>query len=172
MNAGKLKVSIAALCLAASCIIPSVTYAQYGLAAGIRIGGTSGIDAKYFYRSDMAVEGLVGTFGNGFSVTGLLEKSIPIYNTEGLYVYYGGGVHLAFYNGKHSNYSNFGHEVDYYPNNDVGFGVNGIVGIEYRLPENIPIAFSVDLKPFVELGTGGHVAVAPDPSLGVRFIIR
>jgi len=35
--------------------------------------------------------------------------------------------------------SNFGREVDYEKNNDVGFGINGIVGLEYRLPENIPL---------------------------------
>ena len=146
--------------------------AQYELAAGIRVGGTSGVAGKYFFKPDKAVEGIIGTFGNGFSVTGLLEKAIPFYNTEGLYVYYGGGVHIAVYNGKNSMYSNFGREVDYEKNNDVGFGVNGIVGLEYRLPENIPIAFSLDLKPFIEIGTGGRVAVAPDPSIGVKFIIR
>ena len=146
--------------------------AQYALAAGIRLGGTSGVVGRYFYKPDMAIEGIVGTFGNGFSVTGLMEKSIPFYSTKGLYLYYGGGVHTAFYNGRSSTYSYFGREVDYQKNNDVGFGVNGIVGLEYRLPENIPIAFSVDLKPFVEIGTGGHVAVAPDPSIGIKFIIK
>ncbi len=146
--------------------------AQYGLAGGIRLGGTSGVAGKYFYKPDMAVEGIVGTFGNGFSVTGLLEKSIGFYNTKGLYLYYGGGAHTAFYNGKDSRYSNFGREVDYQKNNDVAIGINGIVGLEYRLPENIPIALSLDLKPFVEIGTGGHVAAAPDPSIGIKFIMK
>ena len=146
--------------------------AQYGLAAGIRLGGTSGVVGKYFYKPDMAVEGIIGTFGNGFSVTGLMEKSIQFYSTKNLYLYYGGGVHTAFYNGRSSTYSNFGREVDYQKDNDVGFGINGIVGLEYRLPENIPIAFSIDLKPFVEIGTGGHVAVAPDPSIGIKFIMK
>ena len=147
-------------------------HAQYTTALGVRIGGTSGIAAKFFYKTDMAAEAIIGTFGNGFSVTALMEKYAPIYNAEGLYVYYGGGAHLAFYNGKGSYYSNFGREVDYRRNNDVGFGINGIIGLEYRLPENIPIAFSLDLKPFVEVGSGGYVSVAPDPSIGIKFIIR
>ena len=153
-------------------ILAADLQAQYDLAGGIRLGGTSGVAAKYFYQPDMAVEGIVGTFGNGFSMTGLLEKSIPFYNTAGLYLYYGGGAHLAFYNGDDSRYSYFGREVDYRKDNDVGFGINGIVGLEYRLPENIPIAFSVDLKPFIEIGSAGHVAVAPDPSIGIKFIMK
>ena len=146
--------------------------AQYNTSLGLRFGGTSGISGKYFYRDAHAVEGIVGWFGNGISLTGLLEKYTPVYNAEGLYIYYGGGAHVAFYNGQPERYSHFGREVDYYRNNDVGFGINGIVGLEYRLPENIPLAISLDLKPFVELGTGGHVSFAPDPSIGIRFIIR
>ena len=156
------------LCLSA--VIHS--HAQYQTALGVRIGGTSGLAAKYFYRPELAMEGIFGTFGNGFSVTALIEKYAPVYDAPGLYVYYGGGAHLAFYNGKSSNYSNFGHEVDYRKNNDVGFGINGIVGIEYRLPDKIPVAFSLDLKPFMEIGSGGYVAVAPDPSIGIKFILR
>ena len=153
-------------------LFTSNLHAQYDLAVGIRIGGTSGVAGKYFFKPDMAVEGIIGTFGNGFSITGLLEKSIPFDNAKGLSLYYGAGVHTAFYNGRNSTYSNFGREVDYRPNNDVGFGVNGIVGLEYRLPQNIPIAFTIDLKPFVEIGSSGYVAVAPDPSIGVKFIIK
>lgn len=155
-------------------------YAQYNpdlparnsLSLGVRIGGTSGITGKYFYKNNTAVEGIIGGFGNGFSITGLLERQLPIYDAPGLYVYYGGGAHVAFYNGRGRYYSHFGREVDYRDSNDVGFGINGIVGLEYRLPDNIPIAFSLDLKPFVEIGSGGYVSVAPDPSLGVKFLIR
>lgn len=146
--------------------------AKNSLEAGIRIGGTSGVTGKYFYRQNMAVEGIVGTFGNGFSISALLEKHLPIYGAEGLFVYYGGGAHLAFYNGRSDVYSNFGRDVDYRKSNDAGLGIDGIIGLEYRLPNDIPIGFSLDLKPFVEIGTGGYVAVAPDPSIGIKFIIR
>ncbi len=146
--------------------------AQYAAALGVRIGGTSGIAGKYFYKPTIAAEGIIGTFGNGFSLTGLIEKYEPVYNATGFYVYYGGGAHLAFYDGRNSNYSNFGREVDYRRNNNVGFGINAIVGVEYRLPENIPISISLDLKPFIEVGSSGYVAVAPDPSIGIKFIIK
>jgi len=146
--------------------------AQYSTAFGLRIGGTSGLDVKHFYKSSKAFEGIIGTFGNGISFTGLIEKYSPVYNAQGLYVYYGGGAHLAIYNGRSDHYSYFGREINYYKNNDVGLGINGIVGLEYRLPEDIPISISLDLKPFIELGTGGYVTFAPDPSLGIKFIIR
>jgi hypothetical protein len=153
-------------------LCPAHLQAQYSHALGIRIGGTSGVVGKYFYKPTIAAEGIIGTFGNGFSITGLLEKYEPVYNATGLYVYYGGGAHVAFYDGRSSNYSHFGREVDYRRHNNVGFGVNVIVGAEYRLPENIPIAFSLDLKPFIEVGSGGYVAVAPDPSIGIKFIFK
>lgn len=146
--------------------------AQYNTAIGFRVGGTTGIDAKFFTRQSKAVELIVGSFGNGISFTALAEKYSPVYNAKGLYVYYGGGGHLAFYNGQGRYYGFFGREVDYHRNNDVGFGINGIVGFEYRMPDGIPISFSIDLKPFIEMGTGGYIVFAPDPSFGVKIILR
>jgi hypothetical protein len=154
------------------CLISSDLQAQYSSSVGIRIGGTSGITGKYFYKPTKAAEGIIGTFGNGFSLTGLMEKYSPVINAPGLFVYYGGGAHLAFYNGQNHYYSYFGRDVDYHRNNGVGFGINGIVGLEYRLPENIPISISLDLKPFIEMGSGGYVSFAPDPSIGIKFVIR
>jgi hypothetical protein len=155
-----------------TCLISHDLQAQYNSSIGIRIGGTSGVTAKYFYKPTNAIEGIIGTFGNGFSLTGLMEKYTPVYNASGLYVYYGGGAHIAFYNGKDYNNSYFGREIDYHRNNGVGFGINGIVGLEYRLPEDIPIAISLDLKPFIEMGSGGYVSFAPDPSIGIKFVFR
>lgn len=149
---------------------PSVS-AQYNTSFGIRFGGTSGFTAKHFYKPATAIEGIVGTFGNGFSLTALLEKYVPVYGAPGLNCYYGGGLHVAFYNGRYARNS-FGRDIDYRSGNDAGIGVNGILGLEYRLPDNIPIAFSIDLKPFVEFGSNGYVAVAADPSIGIKFILR
>jgi hypothetical protein len=146
--------------------------AQYKTGLGIRVGGTTGVDGKFFTAHGKALELIAGSFGNGISFTALIEKYSPIYNASGLYVYYGGGGHLAFYNGRNSNYGYFGREVGYRRNNDVGVAINGIVGFEYRMPDGIPISFSVDIKPFIEMGTGGYIAFAPDPSFGVKLILR
>jgi hypothetical protein len=143
--------------------------AQYTTAIGVRIGGTSGFTFKHKYSSVMAFEGILGAFDNGMSITGLIEKQ-HILGPEGLYLYYGGGLHVAFYDGSH--YSRFGREVANRDTNGAGIGLNGIAGLEYRLPNQIPIAFSFDLKPFIEVGSGGYVGFAPDPSIGVKFVVK
>jgi hypothetical protein len=141
----------------------------YTTALGIRVGGTSGATIKHFFRPATAVEGILGTFGNGFSITALMEKNARAFDVEGLNWYYGGGAHIAFYNGNRY-YNVYGREISR-DNHDVGLGINGIIGLEYSLPDNIPVAFSLDLKPFIEI-SGGDVGVAPDLALGIKFLIR
>jgi len=143
----------------------------YKTALGIRVGGTSGLAVKHFFRPATAVEGILGTFGNGFSITGLVEKNAQAFDVEGLNWYYGGGAHIAFYNGNRY-YGVDGRDVRYRDNHDVGIGINGIIGLEYMLPDNIPVAFSLDLKPFIEIDSDGDVGVAPDLALGIKFLIR
>ena len=149
--------------------------AQYTAAIGMRTGGTRGVTAKYFYKPAVAADGILGTFENGFSLTALIEKYDPIYVVRGLYGYYGAGTHLAIYNGnsRYDRYYNYiGRDVASRKANELGFGINIIFGVEYRMPYGIPLIFTVDMKPFVEVGTGGHVSVAPDPSVGIKFMIR
>lgn len=143
----------------------------YHTSIGIRVGGTSGVTLKHYYRPTMAIEGIIGTFGNGFSITGLIQKSANAFDLEGLNWYYGGGAHVAFYNGNRY-YRLYGREVVYRENHDVGIGINGIIGLEYRLPDNVPVAFSLDLKPFIEVDSDGDVGVAPDMALGIKFILQ
>src|SRR5689334_6914578 len=143
----------------------------YKTALGIRIGGTSGVSVKHFYSERSAFEGLMGTFGNGFSLTGLIERHANAFDAIGLNWYYGGGVHVAFYNGNDPRHLG-GREIDHRDNQDIAFGVNGIVGLEYSLPDDIPVAFSLDFKPFVEIDNDGDVGVAPDLALGIKFLIK
>lgn len=143
----------------------------YKTAIGIRLGGTSGATVKHFFKPATAFEGILGTFGNGFSVTGLVERNAQAFDVPGLNWYYGGGAHIAFYNGR-DRYWVEGRHVRYRDDSDIGIGVNGIIGLEYMLPDNIPVAFSLDLKPFIEIDTDGDVGVAPDLALGIKFLIR
>jgi len=143
----------------------------YKTALGIRIGGTSGATVKHFFKPATAIEGILGTFGNGFSVTGLVEKNAQAFDVQGLNWYYGGGAHVAFYNGR-DHYWVEGRHVRYRDDSDIGIGINGIIGLEYMLPDNIPVAFSLDLKPFIEIDSDGDVGVAPDLALGIKFLIR
>jgi len=150
----------------------SIAHAQYRTAIGLRVGGTSGITVKHQFMDRFYGEAILGSFSNGFSLTGLVEKMAPVVNAEGLYFYYGGGAHVAIYNNREIFYSHFGREVKYHDNNDVAVGINVIGGLEYKLPDNIPIAISIDVKPFIEIGSGGYVGFAFDPSLGFKFTFR
>jgi hypothetical protein len=143
---------------------------SYTTAIGLRVGGTTGFTVKHAINPTTAVEGIVGGFSNGFSITGLVEHHTRAFDERNFNWYYGGGAHLAVYNG--GRYNRFGREVDYDSRSDIGIGINGIVGLEYRMPDNVPIAFSVDLKPFIEFTSGGNVGFALDPSIGIKFILR
>lgn len=150
--------------------VSAVQGQDYKTGLGIRIGGTSGVTVKHFYSRSMAFEGLVGFFGNGSSLTGLVEKHALAFDTKGLQFYYGGGAHIAFYNGRYRYNNSFWRDINYYDQREVAIGVNGVVGLEYSIPD-LPIAFSLDFKPFVEIGPGGYVGFSPDPSVGVKFTI-
>lgn len=143
----------------------------YTTALGVRVGGTSGVTIKNFFRPSTAVEGIVGIFGNGFSLTGLVEKHKMAFDAEGLNWYYGGGAHVAFYNGN-SYYRVYGRDVRYRENHDIGVGINGIIGLEYAMPDDIPVAFSIDFKPFIEVDSDGDVGVGPDLAIGIKFLIK
>ncbi|HEY5822887.1 MAG TPA: hypothetical protein VIT44_00885 [Cyclobacteriaceae bacterium] len=150
----------------------TIAHAQYQTAIGLRVGGTSGITVKHQFKDKFYGEAILGAFINGFSITGLAEKMAPVVNAEGLYFYYGGGAHVAVYNNREIYYSRFGREVKYHDNNDVALGIDVIGGLEYKFPNDIPIAISMDVKPFIEIGSGGYVGAAFDPAIGLKFTLR
>ena len=141
---------------------------SYDFAIGIRSGGTSGLTLKKNYGAS-AIEGIVGFWHDGFSVTGLWEKNKMAFNEPGFNWYYGFGGHLAVYgdnfDGKAGpSWYHHPHEFD---GSDLGLGVDGIVGLEYKIPE-VPIAVSLDLKPYLEVLTNGGAFFSVDPGLGVK----
>ena len=158
--------------LAALVIVAGIsTYAQpYTTALGIRVGETTGLTLKHNYERNMALEGILGFFRNGVSLTGLMEIHRQAYDVQGLRWYYGPGAHIAFYNSGYRG--NRWRDRSNYYDSAVGFGINGIVGMEYRLPDDVPIVFSFELKPFLEIDTSGNAGFALDPGLGVKFILK
>ena len=152
---------IIALSVAASSFAQS-----YKNAVGIRGGETSGITWKHTLGSSSAFEGIFGVWGHGLSVTGLDEKSVPAFNVDGFIWYYGAGAHVAFESGRYGWYD-YGKRRKYYYPGGTGVGVDGILGLEYAIP-NAPIALSFDLKPFVEFNTHGGAWISMDPGLGIK----
>lgn len=144
-------------------ILSFSTYAQldYNTAIGLRAGETSGLTIKKSLGGN-AFEGILGVWGSGLSFTGLYEWVAPT-NVGGLNWYYGLGGHAAIGTG----YYYKSRRAYYYRTGGFGIGIDGIVGIEYKIP-NAPIAFSFDLKPYIEMYSGGGVFSSLDPGLGIK----
>jgi hypothetical protein len=141
----------------------------YRTAIGIRAGETSGLTFKRFVSPNMAVEGIIGFFPNAIGITGLYEGYVAT-DVEGLNWYYGGGAHVTagtgatnrtYYSPRTGRY-----EVYRYRDYGVGLGIDGIAGIEYKIPR-APFAFSLDVKPYIEVNSG-DVYLALDPGLGIK----
>lgn len=138
---------------------------DYNTAIGLRFGGTSGLTLK-----TTGFEGILGFWGNGFSLTGLAEKHTMAFDSPDVNWYYGFGGHVAFFSDGDPG-SNFGRGDRRYDDGEVGFGIDGIVGLEFT-PAEIPLAFSFGVKPFIEIDTNGEFHAAPDPAIGIKYIIK
>lgn len=149
-------------------LVSTASYGQYNVAVGLRAGETSGLTIKGFTGSGAALEGILGMWSHGFSATLLYEVHTPVFNTDGFNLYYGGGGHVAFFAGDHHWYRYGKRKYHYYDDHDgMGLGIDGVVGLEYKIPK-APIAFSLDLKPYIEFNTRGGTWVSLDPGLGLK----
>lgn len=143
------------------------TGTSYTTAIGLRGGGTSGLTIKHFYADQRAYEFIVNGWYNGIGVTGLLEKHQTAFNEAGLNWYFGVGGHVSV-GASRAYYYGWNDRYVAYSDGRVALGVDGIVGLEYAIPR-IPLALSLDVKPFAEVTTNGNVWLAVDPGLGVKF---
>lgn len=152
-------------------IKPSVNNGSYRTAIGLRLGQTSGLTLKRYTGDRTAIEGIIGVWPNALSLTALFER-YTYAGMEGLRWYYGAGGHVAFqtntvkatyvtYDGRYYYYS-------YRAREDMGVGIDGLIGIEYKIPP-IPFAISLDVKPFVEVSTSGYLYMFLDPGIGIKF---
>jgi len=142
---------------------------SYNNAIGIRVGETSGLTFKHYFASSNAVEGIVSFWPNSLGITGLYEQYVST-NITGLNWYFGGGGHInmGYMRSMDRAYSESRYYAYRYTYPGVGIGVDGIAGIEYKIPK-IPIAFSFDLKPFVEINNSPDIFIALDPGFGAKF---
>lgn len=138
------------------------TGSTYKTAIGVRGIGTSGLTIKHFTKESTALEGIIGFYPNAFSVTVLLEQYAQAFDTKGLNWYYGIGGHIATQSDVSRNEGWNRRETS-----EFGVGVDGIFGLEYKINE-VPIAISLDFKPFFEIATDGNALVALDPGLGIK----
>jgi hypothetical protein len=142
---------------------------EYKNGIGIRVGSTSGIDFKHFMNSTHAMEFILGIWPNAVGFTGLYEVHAAT-GVDGFKFYYGGGAHLTVGSNRGYFVTNRTRDREYvyrYGRNGIGIGVDGVVGLDYKIPV-IPFSISVDLKPYLEVTNYGNVNVALDPGLGLR----
>lgn len=155
--------------LIAMLLITGIATAQYDFAVGLRSGGTSGITLKKNYEYS-ALEGIIGFWHDGISVTALWEKKTMAFDVNNLNWFYGLGGHVAVYgedfNGKGG--PSWYRHPHHYEDGDLGLGIDGMVGLEYKIPE-IPFAFSFDFKPFMEITTDGAFLFFLDPGIGIKL---
>ena len=138
---------------------------NYEFALGLKFGGyENGIAGKYFLDNTLSVEGILGFRSHGAVVTGLLELNVNAFNTPGLLFYYGAGAHIGAVGS--GVYKRFGGTNEYYNSGQLLFGIDGVIGLEYVIP-NSPIAVSLDLDPRIELTRGPVVDLAP--GLGIKY---
>lgn len=146
----------------------AINSSDYNTAIGLRAGETSGLTVKHFFSQNNAVEGIFGAWHHGFSITGLYERHASAFGTAGLNWYYGAGGHVSFASDRTYYYHRHGNRrYEYYSDGRVGVGIDGIFGMEYKIPK-APIAFSLDLKPYIEFVSNGGVWTSLDPGLGIK----
>lgn len=146
----------------------AIKSSTYNTAFGVRGIGTSGLTFKHFTGRNKAFEGIVGFGPDAFSITLLIEYYTPAFDEPGLNWYYGIGGHVATqtqWTNYRTDYRGYNRQPD-----DFGIGVDGIFGIEYKISE-VPIAISLDVKPFLEVTTNGNAYLALDPGLGIKFTL-
>jgi hypothetical protein len=145
----------------------------YDFAIGLRAGETTGLTLKKSIGNSSAIEGVLGFRHYGGSVTVLYEKYTPAFVAKGLNWYYGLGGHAGIYNHHHLVYykdPRKGWYKYYYYENTFTLGIDGILGLEYKIP-NTPIAASLDIKPFLEFGNRGGIFTHLDPGLGIKIAL-
>jgi len=109
--------------------------AQYKHSIGLALGSPTGLSYKTFLSNNKALDFTLGATNHYFTVSCMYE----IHNSlqENIQWYFGPGAHIGSWTG--GDYGNGGF-----------FGIDGVIGIEFD-PGEIPLAFSLDLRPGINL---------------------
>jgi hypothetical protein len=142
------------------CFISAVNAQEYKNGIGITAGYSVGITYKHFESEKVGLEALFTTRWDGFGFTGLYEVHNQVFDVERLKWYYGGGVHIGFYNGDHTPW---GEPHTAY----TVVGIDGIIGIEYTFSE-VPINLGMAWKPVIDLT--GNPGLWSEGGFTFRFV--
>ena len=120
----------------------------YAGAIGLRLGFNAGISGKFFFAQREACE-ILATYQwqeHGFGLTGLYEHhNYRALKSNNFAVFYGGGLHIAYYTGGYyKNRSKIDYVEDVY-----NVGLDGILGLDYHEP-GTPLNWSLDINKLIE----------------------
>lgn len=128
----------------------TVSAQDYNWAVGFRFGyPCQGIAGKMQLGENAIEAGLATDLSNYFRLDAVYEWQQPVI-ADGFHLYYGAGA-----------YTNIGNQY-------FGLGAEGVVGLEYRIPINFPLAVSLDYRPLLNF-VGGFGADLVNFSFGVKF---
>lgn len=118
-----------------SIVIFTANAQDYKNSLGLAFGSPSGISFKTFLNESKALDFTVGGFSHYYVVTGLYEIHAPL--SDDFKWYYGIGAHIGSWYG-----GNYGEGAF--------LGGDGVIGLELK-PHDIPVAFSLDVRPAVNI---------------------
>jgi hypothetical protein len=144
---------------------------EYRYSAGLRGGYSSGITFEAYLDDFNAFKGLMSWRDKGMQFTGLFEHYKPVFTkrSDHFFVYYGIGGHIGYTRWYKKYYSDDQYYTYYENVASPVFGIDGIVGLEFRLYK-VPLAFDLDFKPFVEVfGQTAFKTVFSDFAFGIKY---
>ena len=149
------------------CICSTNLNAQNKFAAGFVIGEPTGISWKYNMDQKNSLDGAIGFAPvNRFRAhVDYLWHSEP-FNEKRLSLYYGPGV--AFGVG-HTDYIVVNGKNAYlFSDRDIGFGIRGVIGMEYLIPKS-PVDLFLETAPIMIMAPAGGFTM--DIGFGARFYL-
>ncbi|MFC2098132.1 hypothetical protein ACFLSP_00170 [Bacteroidota bacterium] len=141
----------------------STSAQDYQTGIGVKIGMAPGISAKHFLTTNGAVEGIATFRWGGVNFAALGEFHLPIFDTEGMSFYYGGGFHVGVWDtGLAKNTVKSGQQLN--------LGIDGIVGLEYAFFD-VPLSLGLDWKPNFNIIRNSRMII-DEISFSIRYLIR
>ena len=147
-------------------LIADLVVAQpYQNALGVRLGFGLGLSYKSFVSGNAAIEGIASYqyVEHGYGLCGLYEiHNYRTIRTSNMALVYGLGAHVAYYvQGWYKNRKEI-----LYEEAEFNFGVDGIFGIDYYVPE-ASIDWGIDIKPMFDFIHAGFRFW--DASISIRY---
>jgi len=140
---------------------------EYDSGIGVRAGLNPGITGKIFlarhsaFKTMGAFEGIAAIRFKGVAVTALYEFHTEVFDTRGLYLFFGGGVHVAYWDSEEVFWETDNTGMQTYA------GLDGIIGFEYVV-QDLPLTFGIDWKPNLNL-IGDNAGIIDDIAVSVRL---